>query len=87
MSKAKTLGLTPVKLNTAAGDVLVTGGPYLLNLNGTTKPEVADAGWHPIGQPVVIPKGMGAWLMAVTDIGCTVQAGVFEAGAPTDPWA
>lgn len=56
------------KVDTTNGDVLLTtNDAFLLYMNGTTAPTDTSPG-HPINQPVVIPKGIGAYIRAQNDL-------------------
>lgn len=67
----------PHKVNTAVADVLITGSsPFLLFMGGSTTPD-ANSVWQPITPPLVLPKGVGAYIMAGSVEG-EVQGAAFD---------
>lgn len=68
MTQRYTLTTSWAKVDTTNGDVLLTTNDcFLLYMNGTTAPTKASHG-HLISQPVIIPKGIGAYVCAHNDL-------------------
>jgi hypothetical protein len=56
---------TVQKVDTSKADVAITGsGAVLLFMGGSTVPTAATKGWLTVALPIVLPKGVGAYLMA-----------------------
>lgn len=76
------------KVNSAVADVLLTSSaPFNLYMGGNKAP-VADSVWSVVKPPVIIPKGVGAYITGSSFTPVEVQGQVYDQSnvAPTDPF-